>query len=334
MALLPNTRSAQFSVGLCGSATPRQSRNCTSRALGNIVTFFKLGLIGIFFLAGTSTAQPLVPTDHVLFRMNWPNRFAAQVTDFRTEAATGKIDPESSSVTFEYGVKGVRDSQGYLIRNSAGKVAVSSNLAPSMNRFIRNIVEVSNRNFPVIRVSTAGAISVPNFEKGVSKSIADLRKKNGSQDSDRVVRQLFSAPQMAAAIQDQWGRMVQMWNGVDLKIGSWYQSNGQEYVPQLGQMVPSEFYFRVLSRVPCRAGASDRDCVLIEGKSIPDEKEVGQVLSAGGAGVPSTDARVVTMFTLVTDPSTLLPYLYQESRESLFGTTNTLMVARIRYRYL
>ena len=293
-----------------------------------------LGFIVLVSVAGALNAQSLVPTDHVFFRMNWPNRFAAQVTDFRSEAASGKLNPESSSVTFEYGVKGVRDAQGYIIRNSAGKVSVESNLAPSMNRFIRNVVEVANLNFPVIRVSTAGAISIPDFDKGVSKSIADLHKKNGSQDSDRVVRQLFSAPQMAAAIQDQWGRMVQMWNGVDLKIGSWYQTNGQEYVPQLGQMVPSEFYFRVLSRVPCGEGSDRRDCVLIEGKSIPDEKEVGLLRTAGGAGSPSADARVVTMFTLVTDPSTLLPYLYQESRESLFGTTNALMVARIRYRYL
>lgn len=287
------------------------------------------GLWIIAILLGTATfvaAQAAAPSDHVLFRMNWPQKFAAEVVDFRSQATNAKTVPESSSVTFQYSVNGLNDGAGYLLKNSIGKVEVDSNLPASMNRFIQDVVEVSNRNFPVIRVSTAGAISIPNFETGVSQSIAEMHQKAHSKTADVMARHLFSAPHMAAAIQDQWGRMVQMWNGVDLKIGSWYQVTTYEYVSQLGAVVPSEFYFRVVSRVPCGPGSANRDCVLIEGKSVPNEKDMG--------ATATEDARVVTMFTLVTDPATLLPYMYQESRESLFGSANAVMVARIKYRYL
>ncbi|NBV82876.1 hypothetical protein EBR57_01975, partial [bacterium] len=145
-------------------------------------------------MATVVAAQTTAPSDHVLFRMNWPQKFSAEVADFRSQATNAKTDPESSSVTFEYSVNGLNDGAGYLLKNSIGKVEVDSNLPASMNRFIQDIVEVSNRNFPVIRVSTAGAISIPNFEAGVSQSIAEMHQKAQSNTADAMVHHLFSAP--------------------------------------------------------------------------------------------------------------------------------------------
>jgi hypothetical protein len=292
----------------------------------------KLGVfIGIMMWAGAVIASP----DMISLRLNFPQQFAASVVDSRIEASGMSDKFSTSSILLRYTVRGVKSGAGTDIYSSSGKVDVESGVSPTLNAFFKTLLELSNRNFPVTHVDSNGALTIPDFQKHLKSTVRSAKKSAPTAETSAMVDRIFSGYQIVASAQDQWMRMVQMWNGVDVKLGTWYQATGREYVPQLGEVVDSDYFFRVMTRVPCYRGAPCRDCVLIEAKSVPNTSQVHSVIAkVMGVESPSSEnTKIVTSFSVVTDPKTLLPYLYHESRESVFGDVDALAVYRVRYMY-
>lgn len=295
---------------------------------------FALGALLILVCISPVFALPPDSRDLVSFRFLWPSTFNAQVGDNRAEAGSNSKQMASSTVGTSFKVAASPHSSGIRLHYLPVKVEMESTFPATMNQFLRDVVLVSQQNFQFVDVSSQGSISIPNFEDCVAQSVADLTSKTTSLNIPKeLIKQVFSTANLAAAVQDQWGRMVQMWIGVELQVGTLYRAVGHEYVPQIGREVSSETYFRIIARVPCNEGDNTSDCVLIEGKSIPDESEIQTFFRSGYPG-STKGGKTAIMFSLVTDPNSLMPYLYQESREGVFGDASSLSISRITYKYL
>jgi len=78
-------------------------------------------------------------------------------------------------------------------------------------------------------------------------------------------------------------------------------------------VVQHRIQFAFTRVVPCTAGAAEQTCVEIVFRATPDQKSLGNVIA--DTGLPRgqfTDYTASSVFRIVTDPATLLPYTREE----------------------
>jgi|GEM_PF-2884686 len=271
-------------------------------------------------------------SETVSMTFQWPNTLCGTVSDAHIEAVSTATTVNTVELAVSYKLKGSRTTTGYRLDNDTTSPSISVKQAGLNVSLLNDLVSAAVTRFPTVLINNLGEISAPNLEKNSADTVTELTSRYRDQIQERhAIESVFSPNQIDQSMKNQWYRMVQMWNGVDLKLGMWYQAQGSDYIPFLQQTIPSDYYFRVLAKVSCPGTFNRRDCILIEGKSVSKLIE-NELITAVTDGDPK-DSKVATYFSIITDPKTLLPYFYQESREGMFGTTHVMTLSRIQYNY-
>ncbi len=278
------------------------------------------------------TIAPILGADRVQFHYRFPARFSAVVSTTRLMATDTdeSIVTQSIRTVYALSVTPSGDSYRQMRYRSLGQ-SVENGADPLSIPFYRALIDISDRYFQSVLIGPSANLEFQNFDQSIQRATQAAYRLAKTPETRRLVDDVFDPEGVQYAEKDQWMRMVQMWDGVSALVGTWYQARGAEYIPQLGRIVPCDFFFRVRSRVPC--GIST-DCVLIEAKSVPDSAAIMKAVYDSSTNQnPILPPRFVTVFSIVTDAKTLRPILYTETRESTIGAQFAVSTVRTAFTY-
>jgi hypothetical protein len=120
-----------------------------------------------------------------------------------------------------------------------------------------------------------------------------------------------------AIVEGDWNALIGWWAGTELVRGHPVESTEDQAMPLFGgEVIPYHTRRTFVSRAPCRAGASDSTCVILELTTTPDSAAVRARLDAmlsQAQGTPQASAvlRRAEMGFLVRvrlEPASLVPH--------------------------
>ncbi|NBV41960.1 hypothetical protein EBR96_04240 [bacterium] len=291
-----------------------------------------MGLLGVSLHAET-----------IALNFKWPSTLNARVVERRTEITGAGPMVSSISMDATYNMSVRRNRYGYIVQTTTPDVLITGIKDPVMQSIAQNLVRATDRSFGNGLISVTGNLTFPDFSNRIKRSRESaLKLLDGVPVEMRssvnyLVDELFDPKPMMSAIRSQWAKMIGNWHKTNIEVGTWYQASGNDYVQSAGTELPIDVYFNLTSRVPCQPGSSDRNCVLIECRSIPKSEAFSKAMAeylATHLGVNGTvDCRMSDTVSLVTDPRTLQPYFFHETIETQCGAVQKLVRLSGTYTY-
>lgn len=219
------------------------------------------------------------------------------------------------------------DDRGLLLRFSG--IKTNTRITPEsagQQRELQKLFQILSAMQPSYIVSPKGKlVDVAGLDKFRAAILAQLDKYGSSLPKTvrprvkALVMKQFSKEELLSLISADWNRLVGQWVGAALRLGATYQvASSSPRIPLLGNItLPGQYVFGATRRVPCGDTGTAIKCVELHMTSQLDpgktaaalQKYAQEAARQTGAG-PDTIKSVRMNFdlTLVTEPSTLIPY--------------------------
>jgi hypothetical protein len=256
---------------------------------------------------------PTAPT--VTLRFAWPDGSTAHVRSTLIKDRGDKVQRSEQ----RYRVHTQRDAAGLRIVEDAGELLASEGHSPAE----QNLLQAFGTASMTSRVSPDGEFLEVEDASGYVERVRAALKTQLPADQYAGVEQIVTTELLQGSAAARWNERVGMWIGSpELELGAVYEFRSTARLPLPGQPeVAMLTRFSAKSIVPCREGLEAR-CVEIETTQAPDpadlERAVREMMAkVAGSGLPPFKIEkldTTVSMTLVTDPSTLLPYHFDRKK--------------------
>jgi hypothetical protein len=139
-----------------------------------------------------------------------------------------------------------------------------------------------------------------------------------SPEEARALEVTFAPEVVEARAEEDYNLETGAWNGATMERGVWYQTSAPLMLPGIIQVaVPHDVEFAYTHQVPCVAGATERACIEIVVHASPRAEDLEKALKAATHALhlrPGLKYWSATYMRIITDPSTLTPYLRDTRR--------------------
>lgn len=174
---------------------------------------------------------------------------------------------------------------------------------------VQGLLDEGAELVPVLHVSMGGEFQGVAGAAPLREELGRILNRSGLPEPVRErVRGLFSDAALAGLAKEQWSLWAGVWRELDLAPGRPVVQQRRGMFPGTAYEIDLRLEFKHGGRVPCRAGASGRECVALEAVSRADSAQVARTLARLKlAGVAIKDVQLEQNLTLVTRPDTLQP---------------------------
>lgn len=272
-------------------------------------------------------AQPLAAQgpDSVRLRFGWKPGMQAQV-EYEQVRFGGGFD--SLRIASTYRIEVSPHDEGLLVAYAGTRYTELPRLEGPAGHFFQALSRTASGGKPEMVVTRGGEFV---RVQGIERIAAELREAmqplmaeldgTGARALRRTMEAMLSDEALAEASAKEWSSLVEFWVDTDLQVGETFELEEVLQVPLFpGIDVPHVTEFRVVGRVPCAAGETERRCVEIVARATVGPEVLMQTIGEmlRGAG-PSDEGlmeflsqlSVETSSRLVTEPGTLRPHLLE-----------------------
>jgi hypothetical protein len=269
------------------------------------------------------------PKRHAMLKFGWHSSDARITLETRREALTdGQILASRAAAAFESHI-GANGGGGWVVSYAHRLSQFEPGVWPTIQGPQTPPMVFPPASVPAVdfKVSTAGefqgvtdaeafASRLATRTEGLIRAAAPSGDRARSLTSEAVgtATASLSPGLLEAATAESYQLETAMWIGATLDQNVWYEISAPLSLPGMPRaVVQHRIQFAFTRVVPCTAGAAEQTCVEIVFRATPDQKSLGNVIA--DTGLPRgqfTDYTASSVFRIVTDPATLLPYTREE----------------------
>jgi hypothetical protein len=271
---------------------------------------------------GGGLAQPAAE-DVVNLGFCWRPGLTAKVTASSLRTQTGAPDRGS---TFRYTLSVLKQGEQLRIRLDDPVADLSGARAPVSPEAQARVDEQLEGLLPDFLVTPEGKMVGLADLAGYQARLRAMIDRALPKTVDRAAAQkaidaATSEAVLTARLHQQWQILVAAWLGVALPVG--VEQTRHSKLGQPGQPgVAITHTFGATKRVPCQRGGTERQCVQLDLRSVPDQDSMnarmGQLTAALGKKLPATtrpkSVSVAETVQLIAEPECLIPHSFTRSQ--------------------
>lgn len=283
--------------------------------------------LALLVAAALMPAAPVGAKETVALTFGWPSGLRGTVAfDARTtRTVNGQSDDLSMTGRYDFITSTAPD--GLLIQFDNVETEVE-NAGSGPQAMVKAYMAKAASMPPSYVVSPDGQFlrieGLEAFRDGIFEGMADAFADLPAATRDQIIGTLdtiFTREQLEASLASEWDSHVGTWIGAEMDEGDLYELTFNQPIPAFGNMeVPMRSTFLLKGRVSCNGTEAARRCVELEARTFVDPAGLAAAVEAFMARLPNgeqapriQDLQQETVVRLISEPTTLLPYLMESS---------------------
>jgi hypothetical protein len=303
------------------------SRHSPSQRL-NMRSLIVLNCIALLAPSSLLAQADTTPPEQIAINFAWPAGLKASVVARRFQVRNTGGNPDTTEVTVGYTMTVEEHPDGLLVRyddfrvlgiktEDRGAVPSAQAIAEGFGAFLPDLVV--SRSGELLRLE-----GTERLKSEIESLVAPLLG-SATPQIDQLFETLLSEEFLTSKAAEEWNILVGSWIDSELEIGAVYELEAEEYSPLSPDIpIPFLYFFSLSSRRPCREGAPEPSCVVLEMRSYPEAEAVRRLIGELVETMTGQNLRgrfvyeefeIENFVELIAEPGTLIPHTLEVKQE-------------------